>query len=71
MSEHRELINDVIRKMSAGEIAPDKAWSTIRNLKDKYTETCERLHLGKDAEQSWHERRQRMQYQIERCSHDK
>ena len=70
MSEHRELVNDVIRKISAGEIALDKAWSTIRNLKDKYTETCERLHPEKDAEQSWHERRQRMQYQIKRCSHD-
>jgi len=70
MSEHRELVNDVIRKISAGEIAPDKAWSTIRNLKDKYIETCERLHPEKDAEQSWHERRQRMQYQIKRCSHD-
>jgi len=52
MSEHREQINDVIRKINAGEIAPDKAWSTIRNLKDKYIETCERLHPEKDAEQS-------------------
>ena len=47
MSEHRELVNDVIRKINAGEIAPDKAWSTIRNLKDKYIETCERLHPEK------------------------
>lgn len=54
MSEHRELINDVIRRISTGEIAPDKAWGTIRNLKGKYIETCERLHPDKDAEQSWH-----------------
>lgn len=54
MSDHRDLINDVIRKISAGEIAPDKAWSTIRTLKNKYIETCERLHPDKDAEQSWH-----------------
>lgn len=54
MSDHRELINDVIRKISTGDIAPDKAWSTIRNLKEKYIETCQRLHPDKDAEQSWH-----------------
>jgi type II restriction enzyme len=54
MSEHRDLINDVIRKISQGDIAPDKAWSTIRSLKDKYIETCEKLHPDKDAEQSWH-----------------
>jgi type II restriction enzyme len=54
MSDHRDLINDIIRKISQGDIAPDKAWSTIRSLKDKYIETCKRLHPDKDAEQSWH-----------------
>lgn len=54
MSDHRELINDIIRKISEGDIAPDKAWSTIRSLKDKYIEICEKLHPDKDAEQSWH-----------------
>ena len=54
MSDHRDLINDIIQKISQGDIAPDKAWSTIRSLKDKYIETCERLHPDKDAEQSWH-----------------
>lgn len=54
MSDHRDLINDIIRKISQGDIAPDKAWSTIRSLKDKYIEICESLHPDKDAEQSWH-----------------
>jgi type II restriction enzyme len=54
MSDHRDMINDIIRKISQGDIAPDKAWSTIRSLKDKYIETCERLHPDKNAEQSWH-----------------
>jgi type II restriction enzyme len=54
VSDHRDLINDIIRKISQGEVAPDKAWSTIRSLKDKYIETCEKLHPEKDAEQSWH-----------------
>jgi len=54
MSEHREIINNIIRKISKGDIAPDKAWSTIRSLKDKYIETCEKLHPKKNAEQSWH-----------------
>jgi type II restriction enzyme len=54
MSDHRELINDVIRRISTGDIAPDKAWGTIRNLKEKYIETCQKLHPDKDAEQSWH-----------------
>jgi type II restriction enzyme len=54
MSDHRDLINDVIRRISEGDIAPDKAWSTIRSLKDKYIETCKRLHQDKDAEQAWH-----------------
>jgi hypothetical protein len=54
VSDHRELVNDVIRRISKGDISPDKAWSTIRNLKDRYIETCEKLHPEKDAEQSWH-----------------
>jgi len=54
MSGHRDLINDAIRKISEGDIAPDKAWSTIRNLKDKYIEICKKLYPEKDAEQSWH-----------------
>ncbi|MCJ7470772.1 hypothetical protein MUO74_09850 [Candidatus Bathyarchaeota archaeon] len=54
VSDHRELVNDVIRRISKGDISPDKAWGTIRNLKDRYIETCEKLHPEKDAEQSWH-----------------
>lgn len=54
MSDHRDLVNDVIHKIGQGEIAPDKAWGSIRSLKDRYIETCEKLHSEKDAEQSWH-----------------
>ncbi len=52
MSDHRELINDIIRRISTGDIAPDKAWSTIRSLKDKYIETCEKLHPDKRTQSS-------------------
>ena len=54
LNEHRELVDDVLRRISKGDIPPDKAWSNIRKLKDRYIETCEKLHPEKDAEQSWH-----------------
>ena len=27
VSDHRELVNDVIRRISKGDISPDKAWA--------------------------------------------
>lgn len=54
MSEHREIINDIIRKISEGSMQPGKAWNIVQERKSKYIETCRKVHPNKDAEQSWH-----------------
>lgn len=55
MSDPKQKVVRVIDRIERGEIAPEKAWDEIRNLKDEYVELLTRYHPRiKNAEQSWH-----------------
>lgn len=55
MSDPKQKVVEVIDRIEKGEIAPDKAWTEIRNMKDEYVELLTKYHPKiKNAEQSWH-----------------
>lgn len=54
MSDPKQMISDLIRRIVDGEIAPDKAWDEIRKLKHDYIGILKKKYPNKDLEQSWH-----------------
>jgi len=55
MSDPKQKVVEVIERIERGEIAPERAWGEIRNLKNEYVERLTKYHPSiKDAEQSWH-----------------
>lgn len=54
MSEPRKIIDNLLRKIEEGVVAPDKAWDEIRKLKDEYIKASRKRYPDKDPEQSWH-----------------
>lgn len=55
MSDPKQKVVEVIDRIERGEIAPEKAWTEIRSLKNEYVELLTKHHPRiKNAEQSWH-----------------
>jgi hypothetical protein len=54
MNQPQEVIDNLLRKIVDGDIAPDRAWGEIRILKDQYIEASRKRFPEKDPEQSWH-----------------
>lgn len=55
MSDPKRKVDAVIDRIEKGEIAPDKAWNKIRNMKDEYVALLTKYYPHiKNAEQSWH-----------------
>ncbi len=55
MNDPKQKVAEVINRIERGEIAPEKAWAEIRDLKDEYVKVLTRYYPKiRDAEQSWH-----------------